>query len=66
MSLEALIPRAQLLGDDAVRKARDEILNRNDPPPGVRAEAIDGGIVLTGKRLRRRLITDPELRNYAR
>ena len=66
MSLEALISRAQLLGDDAVRKARDEILNRNDPPPGVRVEAIDGGIVLTGKRLRHRLITDPELRNYAR
>ena len=35
-------------------------------PPGVSAEAGDDGIILSGKRLRRRYITDPNLRNFAR
>lgn len=42
------------------------ILECIDPPPGVRAQAIDGGIAFTGKQLRRRFITDPDLRNFAR
>lgn len=66
MSLEGLQPRAEKLGDDAARAARDRILERIDPPPGVRAQAIDGGIAFTGKQLRRRFITDPDLRNFAR
>ncbi len=66
VSLETLAPRAEQLGADIARKARDRILARKDPPSGVRAQAIDGGIVLSGKRLRRRLITDPALRNFAR
>ena len=35
-------------------------------PPGVSAEASDDGITLSGKRLRRRYITDPNLRNFVR
>ena len=35
-------------------------------PPGVSADASDDGIILSGKRLRRRYITDPNLRNFAR
>lgn len=35
-------------------------------PPGITAQAIDGGIALSGKALRRRYITDPDLRNFTR
>jgi hypothetical protein len=66
VSLDTLEPYASTIGNEAARKARDRILTRADPPPGVQAQAIDGGIALTGKRLRRRMITDPALRNFAR
>jgi hypothetical protein len=66
VSLEGLQPRAEKLGDDAARAVRDRILARNDPPQGVRAKAVEGGILLTGKQLRRRFINDPNLRNFAR
>jgi hypothetical protein len=66
VSLEKLALRAEHIGDEAARKARDQILAQKDPPMGVRAEPVEGGIALTGKRLRRRMITDPQLRNYAR
>jgi hypothetical protein len=66
VSLETLEPRATAIGDEAARKARDHILTRAHPPAGVQVQAIDGGIALTGKRLRRRMITDPQLRNFAR
>lgn len=36
------------------------------PPPGVRVEATDDGIALSGKSLRRRMLTDPNLRNFGR
>ncbi|MBL0925730.1 MAG: hypothetical protein IBJ12_14855 [Sphingomonadaceae bacterium] len=35
-------------------------------PPGVRVEAMDSGVSVTGKHLRRRLIDDPQLRNFGR
>ena len=35
-------------------------------PPDVSADASDDGITLSGKRLRRRYITDPNLRNFVR
>jgi hypothetical protein len=66
VSLEGLQPRAEKLGNDAARAARDRILTRNDPPQGVRVKAVEGGILLTGKQLRRRFITDPDLRNFVR
>jgi hypothetical protein len=35
-------------------------------PPGVYVQAIDGGVVLSGRRLRRRMLTDPQLRNFGK
>jgi hypothetical protein len=64
--LDNVFQRAETIGDDAARKARDHILLRAETPPGVRAQAIDGGVALTGKKLRHRFITDPALRNFAR
>lgn len=66
MSLEGVAGRAEPIGDDAARKARDHILARSNLPIDISAEPIEGGIVLSGKRLRYRYITDPALRNYVR
>lgn len=35
-------------------------------PNGVRAECVDGGVQLSGKCLRLRMLNDPLLRNFAR
>jgi hypothetical protein len=64
MKLEALQPRAEISGEQAAERARDRILARADLPAGIFARAISGGIMLTGKGLIRRIITDPKLRNF--
>ncbi len=33
-------------------------------PPGVEVKALDDGVELSGKRLKRRMIDDPDLRNF--
>jgi hypothetical protein len=66
MSFEALLARGQSIGDKAQNKVRDQILARADLPDGVAARAVPGGIAITGKRLRHRMMTDTNLRNFAR
>ena len=63
--LEKLTPAANRRADLAVKQQIDR-LAQTPTPPGIRAEAIDGGITLIGKRLRRRMLTDPNLRNFGR
>ena len=63
--LEKLFPAAERRADQAVKRQIDR-LAQTPTPPGVTAEPIEGGIALTGKRLRRRLINDPQLRNFGR
>jgi hypothetical protein len=41
-------------------------LAQTPTPPGVTVEVNADGITLTGKRLRRRMLTDPNLRNFGR
>jgi hypothetical protein len=64
--LERLATKAEDIGERAATKARDRILASGAVPKGVRVEAVDGGIALSGKALRRRMITDPQLRNFGR
>ena len=52
-------------GDAAVQRQIDR-LAKAATPPGVRIEGSDTGIILIGKRLRRRMIDDPQLRNFGR
>jgi hypothetical protein len=66
MSLERLLQRAENGGRRAADDARNRILRRAELPAGITASAIEGGIVLSGKRLRRRIIEDPKLRNFTR
>ena len=56
-------------GENAAEKAvgrQIEKLAAISPPPGVNIAPSPQGVVLSGKRLRHRYITDPNLRNFAR
>jgi hypothetical protein len=58
----------QRAGEIGARAAAQhcEILGATAPPPGVGVECVDGGIRLSGKRLRRRMLDEPILRNFGR
>lgn len=60
-----LTRRASAMGDRAVAQKCDA-LSATNPPAGVKFERIEGGIGLSGKRLRLRMLTDPLLRNFGR
>jgi hypothetical protein len=66
VSLERLVARAEPIAAEAAERTRDRILARAQLPAGVQAQAISDGILLSGKRLRLRMMTDPALRNFAR
>lgn len=63
--LEKLTPAANDRAAKAVARQIDRLANTSTPP-GVTIEATDNGITLTGKRLRRRMLGDPNLRNFGR
>jgi hypothetical protein len=63
--LEKLTPAANRRAAIAVANQINR-LAQTPPPPGVTVEATDSGITLSGKHLRRRLLTDPDLRNFGR
>jgi hypothetical protein len=57
----------------AASKSADRLLMRviarlaaRPAPPGVEVKALDDGIALSGKRLKRRMIDDPALRNFTK
>ena len=56
---------------EAANKRADRLLMRiirhlagRRVPPGVEVKALPDGIELSGKRLKRRMIDDPNLRNF--
>jgi hypothetical protein len=63
--LEKLNPAANHRVVHAVARHIDR-LDQIQPPPGITVEATDNGVILSGKRLRRRMLTDPHLRNFGR
>lgn len=65
MKLAGLEARAEHLGQRAAAQVRDRIIRHADLPRDVGIESVDGGIAITGKRLRRRMVDDPALRNFA-
>jgi hypothetical protein len=65
LKLAGLETRAEHLGQRAAAQVRDRIIRRANLPNDIRIEAANGGIVITAKRLRRRMIDDPTLRNFA-
>ncbi|MEP7350524.1 MAG: hypothetical protein ABI668_11340 [Sphingorhabdus sp.] len=62
---EKLTAAGERCAADAVVRTINR-LAKTSTPPGVQIEPIEGGIALTGKALRRRYISDPNLRNFAR
>jgi hypothetical protein len=66
MTLERLAEYGDRAGADAVERTRDRLVASADLPPGVAIAVSSAGIVLSGKRLRRRYLTDVNLRNFAR
>jgi hypothetical protein len=62
---ERLSTRAARLAEDVKDKTIADIAAR-PVPAGVSATATPDGVTLSGKRLRRRFLNDPALRNFAR
>ncbi len=65
MSLDGLTAHAELIGDRAAQHKRDQIVQRANLPAGVTLSATGDALELSGKGLRRRMIDDPRLRNFA-
>jgi hypothetical protein len=66
MSLERLAARGDVIGAEAVERTRDRIVAEVTLPSDIDIGPSPNGIVLSGKRLRRRIITDPQLRKFPR
>lgn len=62
---ERLKTKADALGEKRVAKLCAQLMTQ-ELPPGVGIERTEGGIRLTGRNLRRRIIDDPHLRNFGR
>lgn len=66
MSLEKLTARGEHVGVKAAERVRDRLMARSNPVSGVQIAAAQEGILLSGKHLRHRFVTDPRLRNLIR
>lgn len=62
---EQLLSKAQTVAAKRRTALIGRLANEN-PPPGVTVTRSDDGVVLSGKNLRSRLITDATLRNFGR
>lgn len=62
---ETLLNRAQDLAERG-RAARIERLAGDMPPPGITITRTSDGVILSGKRLRRRFVIDATVRSFGR
>ena len=65
MKLQRLEMRGGAIGRRAATSITERIIQRAKLPPDVEIAQTDGGVVIAANRLRRRIITDPALRNFA-
>lgn len=65
MKLQQTEARGDAIGRRAAAQVTERIVRRGNVPPGVTIAATQGGIAVSGKRLRSRWINDAELRNFA-
>lgn len=63
--LEKLTVAAERRATSAVTQTINRIAIK-PTPPGIAAEPTDGGVILSGKGLRRRMLSNPNLRNFTR
>lgn len=62
---EKLTKAGNRVAGDAVARTIAR-LAQTPGPPGVHVQAVEGGVALTGRRLRRRMLADPQLRNFGK
>jgi hypothetical protein len=65
MMFDALMARAALIADTRAGHAILRLANA-PMPPGIAIEPVEGGVRLTGRRLKRRMIADAALRRIGR
>lgn len=65
MNADLLKAKAEDLGEARAARFCDRLMTL-DCPEGARIERSDDGVCLIGKGLRRRMLTDPKLRNFGR
>jgi hypothetical protein len=63
--LSSLTQRANRLAEAQVERTILRLASMS-LPPGVTSEVTRDGVVLRGKQLKQRVITDPDLRNFGR
>lgn len=63
--LEKLAKAGDTIAAGAVTRAIAK-LSGTPAPAGVHVEAMEGGVLLSGRRLRRRMLDDPQLRNFGK
>ena len=62
-----MLERLTVAGERRAAKAVAQTVARlaaMPTPPGVTAEPVEGGVLLSGRGLRRRTLGDPKLRNF--
>ena len=66
--MERLLERGQAIAEDRADAATQVLIEmlRKDLPPGILAERVSVGIILSGQGLRRRYVTDAALRARVR
>ncbi|MFN3945187.1 MAG: hypothetical protein ACK4K7_09680 [Allosphingosinicella sp.] len=64
MMFEALAARARRKAEARAAAAAERIAGRlrGELPPGLRADVVDGGVRISGRRARRRFALEPGLR----
>jgi hypothetical protein len=62
---ERIVERARRRAEQRAALRREEIEQRAGAVPGVQAEAVADGVLLSGRALRRRLALEPALRTLA-
>ncbi len=66
MKFEKLLLRAKRIALRIAKREIERILTKEDLPKDVKLEATDDGVVMTGRNLKARSVSDEAVRNIAR
>jgi hypothetical protein len=66
MKLDKILAAGKRIALQLARREIERILAKEDRPADVKAEATEEGVVLSGPKLKARVVSDPSVRNAAR
>jgi hypothetical protein len=66
MKFEKLLMRAKRIALRLAQREIERILAKEDLPKDIKLEATDEGVVMTGRNLKARSVSDESVRNIAR